>query len=85
MLDELTSRGAVLSPGAGVAPGDILFLRDRLGSDPGVGRHVAIVDTVDGTVITSIDGNWGDSVQRVMRERASAEIIAIARWPQADD
>ncbi len=82
MLEELRVRGAVIRHQVeAVEPGDIIFLRDRGASDAGDGSHVGIVESVGELTINSIDGNYGDAVKRVARERHSPEIKAIARWP----
>lgn len=83
MRDELAKRGAIISPVAVLLPGDLLFLRDRGDSDTGQGEHVAIIETACALTVNSIDFNWGDSVQRVARERHSSKIRCFARWPLA--
>ena len=49
-------------------PGDLIFLAHG---------HVGLVESVTDTEIVSIDGNWGDSVQRVSRSRSDADIAGF--------
>ncbi|MBS1887562.1 MAG: CHAP domain-containing protein [Actinobacteria bacterium] len=53
--------GRVLPPGATPSPGDAVLF----GWGPRRSEHVAIVESVFGTEITTIDGNYGDRVSRV--------------------
>lgn len=45
-------------------PGDLAFFIGRGSSDPGKGRHVGLIETVDGTRITTIEANENDGVRR---------------------
>jgi hypothetical protein len=79
MREELERRDAlVLAP----APGDIIFYRDRGRSDAHKGgRHVGIIEAVDGNVLTTIEGNWSDAVTRRAGVDASApEVWGFGRW-----
>ncbi len=81
MLSALQDRGAVLHHKAEIEPGDLVFLKDRGDSDKGSGHHVAIVEVGGSTMVTSIDFNWGDKVQRVDRARYAPSIACFCRWP----
>lgn len=59
--------------------GDLVFLNRRGQSDKGPGRHVGIVERVDGPYVVSIDGNWGDRVARVRRVMISPLISGFGR------
>ncbi|HEX4307204.1 MAG TPA: CHAP domain-containing protein [Solirubrobacterales bacterium] len=53
--------GRVLAPGASPSPGDAVLF----GRGPNDSAHVAIVESVFGEEITTIDGNFADQVSRV--------------------
>ena len=42
--------------------GDVIFYKNRAGSDAGPGRHVGVVERVVGGWIHTIEGNWSDGV-----------------------
>ena len=63
------------------APGDIIFFADRGGSDAGPGRHVGIVERVQGARVHTIEGNLGDAVRRTSHALASRRITGYGRWP----
>ena len=91
MEDETKRRGWWLPPETVPQPNDVVFFGDRGGSDPGVGRHVGIVETVTTNplvmppLFTSIEGNWGNAVQRVKHDLAEAKeaarVTGYARFP----
>lgn len=60
-------------------PSDLIFLKSRNKSDPGRGRHVGIVETMDAAYVVSIDGNWGDGVRRVRRLLSPKTISGFGR------
>lgn len=67
-------------------PGDILVLNRRGRSDLGSGGHCAIVVDVDlepgarnGGFVTTVDGNWENTVARVTRTVDLAEIVGYLR------
>lgn len=80
LLKELRDQGGIVLQGS-PTPGDLVILKTRDGSDAGRGMHIGIVETVDDVYVTSIDGNWGDKVQRVKRKRSDPLIAAYGRWP----
>lgn len=45
-------------------PGDIIFFKNRGGSDRGRGRHVGIVESVKNGRVHTIEGNSGNRVRR---------------------
>lgn len=49
-------------------PGDLIFLKQS---------HVGLVESVTDTEIISIDGNWGDRVQRVTRKIGDSAIAGF--------
>jgi DNA-binding transcriptional LysR family regulator len=62
--------------------GDLVLLGENGTSDVGVrGHHVGIVESFDGGIIHSIDGNWGNLVARVKRVLGDAGLWGIGRWP----
>jgi len=81
MQEELVRRGAILTRDQSPEPGDLVFLHDRGGSDAGGGHHVAIIESRGATTVNSIDGNWGDRVKKVARDRYAPAIWCYARWP----
>lgn len=65
-------------------PGDLILLNEHGTRDTGsVGHHVGIVERFDpqALVIHSIDGNWGDRVQRVERRLMQSDLWGLGRWP----
>lgn len=81
MRAALELAGAMLPADAVISRGDILFLHNREQSDPGQGNHVALVESCDGFLVNTIDGNWGDSVKRVARKLSAPNLWGFARWP----
>ncbi len=83
MYNELDAVGALLPRGVPPEPGDIIFLSERGRSDGGTGQHVGIVESagIMPATVTSIDGNWGNAVKRVVRVRAHPAIKGYARYP----
>jgi len=45
-------------------PGDLVFFTSRRQSDKGPGRHVGIVEFVDGDRVHTVEGNTGNAVRR---------------------
>lgn len=81
MERQLQARGArVRSP----EPGDIVTFRHRAGSDAGPGRHVGIVEDIEGRVLVTIEGNMGDRVKRCRRPVTDPSITGLYRWPLED-
>lgn len=63
--------------------GDLVLFSERGQSDIGAaGRHVGIVLSADARWLVTVEGNWGDAVQRVTREIDTANIWGFARWPR---
>lgn len=65
-------------------PGDIVFLygrrgSDRLNDDTGI-RHCGIVEAVDGDVVHSIEGNWGNKLSAVARQLNDPSIAGYGRF-----
>lgn len=81
LVGELQDAGAWLGRDVEPLPGDLVFLAERGGSDPGPGHHVGIVEECDGRRVYSIDGNWANGVRRVTRELGDPTILGFARWP----
>lgn len=69
MEDQLKRAGRWAPPGYTPQPGDLVFFSWRAGSDAGRGRHVAIVERVDGDMLHTIDGNVDNAVVRCARGR----------------
>lgn len=68
-------------------PGDIVFYRWRLDSDPEAdrstpARHVELVEAFDPTTVrlTTIGGNVRNAVRR--NERSLTSVTGFARWPR---
>lgn len=40
----------------------VIFYHERGHSDPGPGRHVGLVVQCDGSILETVEGNWGDQV-----------------------
>lgn len=82
MVDALAKGGGILPAGTPLEPGDLIFFRNRGGSDGGDGHHVAILEGTDGDRLVTIEGNLGDRVQRyTKRRRSDPDIWCIGRWP----
>lgn len=62
-------------------PGDIIFFRSRVASDPGRGRHVGIVERYDDDTETvhTIEGNTGNGVRRRAYHVDDARISTYGR------
>lgn len=60
-------------------PGDIIFFRNRMASDKGSGRHVGIVEKVEGGRVFTIEGNSGNSVRRRSYPLDATKITGYAR------
>lgn len=81
--DALEAAGAILPNPVAPRRGDILLLNKHSFSDRGArGNHTGLIESADATNIHSIDGNWGDCVQRVTRKADAPEIWCFARWPK---
>jgi uncharacterized protein (TIGR02594 family) len=81
MERQLEARGArVRDP----EPGDVVTFARRLDSDAGPGRHVGIVEDVEGRTLITIEGNVGDRVKRCRRPRHDPQISGFYRWPAED-
>lgn len=62
--------------------GDLILLNEHGTRDTGsVGHHVGIVERYESGVIHSIDGNWGNKVQRVLRKLSQPDLWGLGRWP----
>lgn len=81
MQAALKAHGGILTEGQNPRPGDLIFLKNRGQSDKGPGHHVGIVEQYGDRSVVSIDGNWGDRVTRVTRDRANPAIWCFGRWP----
>lgn len=70
----------------GAQPGDLLVMR-RDGQDPTIGGagHVGRIERIGETTITSVDGNHGNVVARVVRSLDHSDIIGHIRYPRVDD
>ena len=80
--ERLKERGLWLRSSALPQRNDLVFLAHRGRSDAGRGRHVGIVESVPlagSGRVTSIDGNWGDAVSRVVRVASDPEITGYGR------
>lgn len=64
-------------------PGDLIFFRWRIGSDPGPGRHVGIVEQATEHNVYTIEGNAGNCVSRRHYKRDDVRIVGWG-W-RADD
>ena len=64
-------------------PGNVIFFRSRVASDPGRGRHVGIVERYDADTETvhTIEGNTGDGVRRRAYHVDDARIAGYGVWP----
>lgn len=79
MEDQLKRGGHFIPNGAQPPqPGDIIFFRDR-GANKGSGRHVGIVEKVEGDRVFTIEGNSGDRVARRSYPTSSSRISGYGR------
>lgn len=69
---------------AAAEPGDVLLLLARDGSDDGDGRHCGIVERVTATHVISIEGNYGNRMQRVERLLTHKLISGYGRRPEIE-
>lgn len=84
MRDALAEHGGVLPVGVPWEPGDLLFWKDRGASDAHIGgHHVSILRRVELDRIRTVDGNWRNRVDDVVRTMPTvkASLICAARWP----
>lgn len=58
---------------------DIVFFATRGRSDPGRGRHVGIIEEVDGVWIHTIEGNLSNAVRRTKHKIKNNRITGYAR------
>jgi hypothetical protein len=77
--EQLTRAGARLDH---PEPGAIVTFKWRVGSDPGTGRHVGIVERVEGGRVHTIEGNSGDKVAARSYPLGAPELTAFFRWPR---
>ena len=61
-----------IDAGTAPSPGMIVFY-DYYGN--GLPDHVGIIESVENGEVHSIEGNWGDSVQRVTRVLGDPEVM----------
>ena len=61
--------------------GDVVFFANRGASDRGPGRHVGIVERVEGNEIHTIEGNLSNSVRRTKHKLDSPRITGFGRMP----
>jgi hypothetical protein len=82
LVDALRVRGGILHERAVLEPGDLVFWRNRVGSDAGDGHHVGIIESIKGDDLVTIEGNLGDAVVRnTKRKRSDPDVWCFARWP----
>ena len=62
-------------------PGDVIFFKNRGGSDRGAGRHVGIVEKVEGGRVHTIEGNSGNRVRRRSYPLNLSRISGYGRVP----
>jgi cell wall-associated NlpC family hydrolase len=62
-------------------PGDVIFFRNRGGSDRGSGRHVGIVERVANGRVHTIEGNSGNMVRRRSYPLGLSRISGYGRVP----
>lgn len=81
MEEAMNARGVWYGPNLHgvVEPGDIIFFGNRVGSDPGAGRHVGIVESVTATGVHTVEGNVSDGVRRRAYELSDPRITGYAR------
>ena len=73
----------VFPPDHIISPGEVIFFKSRVASDPGRGRHVGIVERYDADTETvhTIEGNTGDGVRRRAYHVDDARIAGYGVWP----
>lgn len=64
-------------------PGDIITFTNRGASDTGPGRHVGIIEKVQGGTLITIEGNVRHAVHRCTHSRTSARIAKFLRWKRS--
>jgi hypothetical protein len=61
-------------------PGDLIVINKRGASDPSpTGWHIGLVVAVTEDKVLSVDGNWGNMVDTVVRHLYAPEIVAFLR------
>ena len=79
---RLTARGWMLGKGQRPQPGDVIFFGNRGRSDVGVtGRHVGLVERVDGDHVHTVEGNYSNQVAKVRHRLDDKRITGFARLP----
>ena len=71
-MEFFKEKGQWMAGGTEPSPGMIVFY-DYYGN--GMPDHVGIIERVEGNTVYSIEGNWGDSVQRVTRILGDPEVL----------
>ena len=79
MESYMKDRGVWLGWNVPPQRNDIIFFANRGRSDPGSGRHVGIVEGLDGSTVRTIEGNVGNKVARLRHERSDDRITGFAR------
>lgn len=83
MQERLALEGWVYDPSTPPLPGDIVFFRTRMGSDPSAeGRHVGLVEKVVGDELYTIEGNTSNRVARRQYKTSDRSILAYGRIPR---
>jgi hypothetical protein len=80
VVDGMTTRSNNYCP----RPGDLVFFKGRGGSDTGPGRHMGIVEYVDGVLLNTIEGNASNAVARRQRRIHDEDIACYAQVPRTD-
>jgi hypothetical protein len=65
-------------------PGDVVFFSTRGASDRGLGRHVGIVERIEGTENFTIEGNLSNSVRRSRHAINNSRITGYGRVPEKE-
>lgn len=82
MREQLAQRGWLYDPSTRALPGDIVFFRTRMGSDPSkAGHHVGIVSSSSADEMFTIEGNTSNQVARRSYQLPLDSIVAIGRIP----
>lgn len=80
-----TAQGWKLPPKSRPQRGDIIFFASRGTSDTGSGRHVGLVENVDGLVVHTVEGNVSNRVSRQQHDLGDtatrARVSGYARVP----
>jgi hypothetical protein len=77
MADWFESHGRLTFGTDGIRAGDVIFF--EWGSTPGGYDHVGNVESVDGDWLTTIEGNVGNRVQRLVRHRTLRGVASYGR------